>query len=315
MSDTIFYSLELKANKTHNHVFEKIQRKVNSKGATANWTVTINGQSLAIDFGDGASEIFCLTFDKKHADGFCKVAFPMDGELFENQKKSEWKTFISILHSLKPMCSKIVVDDDYSIAGEYFKSLDYKFDMRELNKDEVSRLDRLFERFTNYEKFLLAVFSEDTQRDYDIRIEEVINPGIKLRAPFPIISALWETYIYETSTLKKQCLREIYKDDVKSNCISGDPPDEIYTFALGVGRLFSDYSFIDNAWGRGVDVTKYFYDKFMPVFSNADDYNKCKLAYQFMLSVYDYCKFTFVGKNVINEMIAAYEKEHINLNI
>jgi hypothetical protein len=47
------------------------------------------------------------------------------------------------------------------------------------------------------------------------------------------------------------------------------------------------------------------------MFSNADNYNKCKLAYQFMLSVYDYCKFTFVGKNIINEMIAEYEKEHI----
>lgn len=313
MSDTIFYSLKLKANKKPEQVFEKIQKKVKSKGPTEKWSISIDGNSLVIDFGDGASETFCLDFHKKQAAGACKTAFPMDGELFENEKKSEWKTLISILHSIKSMCSEIQVDDDYSIAGEYFQSLDYKFDIRELKPNEIARLDQLFQQgYQNYETFLLKIFCDDTQRKYPKHWDEAINPGVKLRGTFPKISAVWETYIFETSTLKKQCLREIYKDDVRiidgKYHINGDPPAEIYTFGLGVGSLFSCYDFIDNTWGRGANVTKYYHDKFLPVFKNADDYGKCRLAYQFMLSVYEYCKFTFVGKDNINRMIAEYEK-------
>ncbi len=315
MSDTIFYSLKLKANKKPEQVFEKIQKKVKPKGPTAKWSVSIEGQSLEIDFGDGASETFFLSFDKKQAGGSCKVYFPMGGELFENEKKSEWKTLISILHSLKPLCSEIDVDDDYSIAEEYFNSLDYKFDIRELNPDETARLDRIFNMgYKNHEAFLLKIFCEDTQREYPKCWDDAINPGVKLRGVFPKVSAVWETYIYETSTLKRQCLREIYKDDIRTINgqlhIYGDPPAEIYTFGLGVGRLYSSYDFIDNTWGRGANVTKYYNDKFLPVFEKAEAYEKCKLAYRFMLSVYDYCKFIFVGKDVIEEMIAEYEKNH-----
>lgn len=58
-----------------------------------------------------------------------------------NKKKSEWKTLIVILHSIKSLCSEIDVEGDYDIAGEYFKSLDYSFDIRELTEDENARLD------------------------------------------------------------------------------------------------------------------------------------------------------------------------------
>ena len=77
-----------------------------------------------------------------------------------------------------------------------------------------------------------------------------------------------------------------------------------------MGKLFSSYDFIDNTWGRGANVTKYYNDKFYPMLVQADDYEKCKLAYQFMLSVYDYCKFKFVGKDVINEMNTSFDKDH-----
>ena len=47
---------------------------------------------------------------------------------------------------------------------------------------------------------------------------------------------------------------------------------------------------------RGIQVTNYYIDKFLPVFKKAGDYEKCELAYRFMMSVYDFCKFTFAGK-------------------
>lgn len=320
MSDTLFYSLTLKQNKTPEQLIEKIQKKIKPTGATAKWSINASKQSLCIDFGDGASEPFCLDFDNKKAKGFCKVAFPMGGELFENEKKSEWKTLIALLHSVKSLCSEISVDDDYDIAGEYFLSLDYSFGIRELSAEETARLDRIFQQgTTNYEVFLLQIFCEDTQREYPKHWDDAIGSCTILKDPFPKISAVWETYLYETSTLKKKCVREIYKDNWNlihgEYQFSGDPPAEIYTFCLGVGKLFSAYDFIDNTWGRGANVTMYYHDKFEPLFEKADDYGKCKLAYQFMLSVYDYCKFKFVGKDIISEMNAAFDREHPSIHM
>lgn len=316
MSDTIFYSLKLKRNKTPEQVYEKISKKIKPKGATAKWTFATSGHSMWIDFGDGASETFCLVFDEGETGGACKVAFPMGGELFENEKKSEWKTLIAILHSVKTMCSEISVEDDYDIAGEYFKSLDYSFGMRELSAEEITRLDRIYNQgYKNYEAFLIKIFSEDTQREFPKHWNDAIGSCIMLSDPFPKISAVWETYIYETSTLKNEYLREIYylHNWYPINgkyCLAGDPPAEIYTFCLGVGRLFPAYDFTDNTWGRGANVTKYYNDKFLPLFNQSDDYEKCKFAYQFMLSVYDYCKFKFEGKDAINEMISIFDEKH-----
>ena len=314
MADTIFYNVRLKRTVNPKEAFERIKKKIKPKGPTAKWNVSTWGKTLKIDFGDEKSEIFCLKFENNIADGFCKVDFPMEGELFDDEKKSEWKTLISILYSLKTLCHSISVDDDYSLVEEYLKSLKYKFGIRQLRPEETARLEKIYELgFTDYEAFLLKIFSDDTGRELpDLKnLEKSINPGIKLRDPFPEISALWETYIFETSTLKKKCIREIYKDDVKIENglyhISYDPPAEIYTFALGVGMLFSNYRFVANTWGRGVNVTRYFKDKFVPEFTEADKFERCRLAYRFMLSVYDYCKFEFVGKEKIRNMIKEYE--------
>ena len=315
MSDTIFYSITLKAGKNTEQVFEKIKKAVKPKGVTAKWQVSAEGQSLWIDFSDGASETFCLSFDKGNAAGACKVAFPMGGELFENEKKSEWKKLIAVLHSLRPLCSVISVDDDYNIAAEYFKSLDYPFGMRELSAEETVRLDRLFgQGFTNYEEFLLQIFSEDTRREYPKQWKDALC-SCSLLTGISDIGAVWETYLYDTSALKNKTLREIYYQrnwyPVRGKyLLGGDPPSEVYAFCFGVGRLFSAYDTIDNTWGRGANLTKYYYDKFLPLFQQADSYEKCRLAYMFMLSVYDYCKFQYVGKDVISERNAVFDQAH-----
>ena len=311
MSDTIYYSLRLKDYKTPRHAIERIQKKVRPKGVTANWTVEVKEQSVAVFFGDGESEPLTLCFRKKEASGSCRVAFPTEGALFENDKKSEWKALIQLLHSLKPFCAEIGVEDDRKLAGAYFKSLDYKFDIRALTPQETERLDRLYQQgFTDHEAFLFQIFAEDTGRDSLPDWKAVIHPYTKLSDPFPQIGQFWETYIFETSTLKGECLRAIYKNDVYAihgkKVISGDPPAEIYTFALGVGAMFSCYDFIDNTWGKGKNVTLYYKDIFLPLFQAADAYGRCRFAYQLFVSIYDYCKFQFVGKDEITRMIEAY---------
>ena len=313
--DTIYYSLRLKDYKTPKHAIARILKKVRPKGVTANWTVEVKELSVAVFFHDGESEPLTLSFRKKEASGSCKVAFPTEGKLFENEKKSEWKALIQLLHSLKPFCAEIEVEDDLKLAGAYFSSQDYKFDIRELTPAETERLDRLYSQgFTDHEAFLFQIFAEDTGRDSLPDWKAAIHPYTKLSDPFPQIGEFWETYIFETSTLKGECLRAIYKNDVYAihgkKVISGDPPAEIYTFALGVGMLFSCYDFIDNTWGKGKNVTLYYNDKFLPLFHAADAYGKCKLAYQLFVSIYDYCKFQFVGKDEITKLIEAYEQQH-----
>lgn len=292
MSDTIFYKMRLKRNKTVSDVFTKIQKTIKKKGPTKNWTYSVGDNEMIIDFGDNKSETFVLTFTKKEANGFCKVAFPMGGELFDDDKKSEFKAFIAMLHSIKSCCSEIEVTDDYDIAEEMFNSLDYTLIFRELNETEQSRVERLYSLgYTNHEDMLLAIVAEDLGLPEDFNWQDYLDSRLKLIGEvFPKISVIFEYYLYKAVLLKKKPLSENERYRFASGY--GDPPAEVYTFALGVGAMFNCYNFIENTWGRGAQVTKYYKDKFLPIFEASDGIDRCVLAYRFMVSVFDFCKFT-----------------------
>lgn len=295
MADTIFYKMRLKKKKTAQDAFTKMQKSIKKRGPTKNWTATVTGNEMVICFGDEKSETFVIRFRNKKAKGFCKVDFPMEGELFDDDKKSEFKIFISMLHSIKRFCTYMEVTDDYEVAEEYFKNLDYKLVLRELTDTEQARLDRLYQLgFTNYEDLLLAILAEDLGMPEDFKWSDYSNNSGKLYFEFPEISRILEYYLLETAYLNKKPLYEDERYQQPRNC--GDPPAEVYAFALGIGAVFRSYKFVLNRWGRGEQVSKYFTDKFIPVFIKSDRYEKCRLAYRFMMSVYDFCKFKFVGK-------------------
>lgn len=251
---------------------------------------------MVIDFGDKKSETFVLKFNDKVADGFCKVAFPMEGELYEDEKKSEFKIFIAMLHSVKPYCTAMEVTDDYEVAEELFNSLDYPMVLRELTDAEKQRLERLYQLgFTNHEDFLLAIFAEDLGLPEDFEWNDVLNPNIRLTYDlYPFISSVCESYLLETSLLGKKTLNEINETKYKGVDMTCA---EVYAFSLGVGILFRNYyNFPFNQWGRGAQVSKFYVDKFLPIFEKADAYERCELAYRLMVSIYDFCKFVYVGK-------------------
>lgn len=141
MSDTIFYDLKLKKNKTANDVFSKIQKSIKKKGPTKNWNcAAVSEDMLSVDFGDGKSEAFVLHFIGNSASGFCKVFFPLPGEaLYEDDKTSEFKALVALLHSVRSYCTEMHVSDDYDIAAELFHSMDYKMAFRELTQSETQR--------------------------------------------------------------------------------------------------------------------------------------------------------------------------------
>ena len=177
--DTIFYRLKLKKNKTSADVFSKMQNSIKKKSAAKNWNCTISADSMTIDFGDEKSETFVLHFNGLMADGFCKVDFPLVGDAFDDDKKSEFKLLVAMFYSVKSLCQKIELSDDYDIASELFDSLDYKMVFRELLPNEKQRLDRLYTLgYTSHEDFLLAVFAEEIGLPEDFEWENVLNPDI-----------------------------------------------------------------------------------------------------------------------------------------
>ena len=301
MSDTIFYKLKLKRTKTPAEVFEKMQRSVKKKGPTKNWACTVDekNECMIIDFGDGESESFALSFENKLADGFCKVAFPLEGELFDDEKKSEFKALLNMIYSARTFFSQMEITDDYDIAEEYLNSLKNKMVFRELKDAEKKRLDRLYKLgFTNYDDLLLAIFAEDLGLPEDFEWKDILNPDIRLNdGSYPFIVSVCENYIFETSLLGKKTLKEIYETKY---WWTGMPCAEVYPFSLGVGILFPSYfPFHINSWGMGVQVSKFFIEKFLPVFNTANAYERCELAYRLMVSIYDFCKFKYVGKSVV----------------
>ena len=302
MSDTIFYDIKLKKNRTVSDVFIKIQKFVKPKGATKNWECFVGKNELVIDFHDDKSETFCLAFEKKEARGFCKVWFPLGGELFDNDKKSEFKALISMLHSFKNYCTEMSITDDYEIAEEIFRSLDYKFKLRELTDEESSRVRRLYDLgYTRCEDLLLAIVAEDLGMPEDFRWKEYVFSHYLLLTE-PEISRIFETYLCELAIYKKKPLMEQpqYQTALKekkpvyhSPCMA---PADVYTYTLGIKDVFEPFQYIINEWGRGAQVSKYLNDSFLPVFRQCKEFGKCELAYRFMVSLADFCGFTFIDK-------------------
>ena len=141
MSDTIFYEIKLKRTKTPMEVFEKMQRSVGKKGPAKNWVCTVDRENecMVIDFSDGESENFTLAFENRVCNDFCKVYFPLEGELFEDEKKSEFKALLNMIYSARTAFSEMKITDDYGLAESFLDSKVNKIALRELTHEENDR--------------------------------------------------------------------------------------------------------------------------------------------------------------------------------
>lgn len=307
MSDTIFYKGKLKRTKTPAEVFAKIQKAVKKKGPTKNWICTVDdeNQTLFIDFNDGKSETFGLSFNGLEFNDFCKVYFPLDGELFEDGK-SEFKALLDVLYSAKSMFSKIEITDDYCLAETYWADKRFKIKFRELTEEETARVRRLFDAgYTTHEDMIKAVIAEDMGMSVK-NLETYVNPSINNAdsdcLPY---AGMLETYLYEATTYQKKgrtCEQPNYEYyDLSSLCFS------IYAFALGLSELFFDefeeYANICPNVKKGsfgakhAQVRLLFREKFYPAYTKEDDaYKQCILAYRFFLSTLDYTGFQYAGR-------------------
>lgn len=304
--DTIFYTLKLKRTRTPAELFEKMVKSIKKKDVTKNWTYTIDTekQILFVDFGDEMSETFSISFDEeKICNDFCKVYFPINGELFDDEKRSEFKALLNMIWSARTMFSKMDVSDDYGLATDFLESKKYKLSLRELTEAENSLGRELYESgLTKYPDFIIGIIL----RGLDIPVNDKWYNHVNMDLPFvrenmkDEITCMWpffETYVYEAAEYKN--VRVKYHRDFNSDFTG-------LWFSVGAFKMMIDelYHFRDyfnhnsnNSFGvKHAQLRRVYKDKVYPLLDSMPDcFEQCCIAYRFFLSAFDFCGFKYVG--------------------
>lgn len=305
--DTIFYTLKLKKTRTSGEVFEKMKKCVKKKGATKNWNCNVENDVFTVDFGDERSETFQISFDENRiCSDFCKVYFPTSGELFDDEKNSEFKAMLNMIISAKAMFSQMEINDDYGIAADYAESKKYKLQLRELTELELSLAHDIYDSMIenklpeSYPQFLLLLVGKALNIPVTANYNDYINDNIMNKnnnfgeKEIPI----FETYLYETSEFKGKRLSEYSELEYTTD----SPGFAVMTFLLAANELYCyrDFYKLGNKclpWGRYPEIHKFYRDKVYPQLDTLPDgFEKCCLANRFFLSAFDFCGFKFVGK-------------------
>ena len=186
-------------------------KAIKKRGATKNWSYTINEEeeTFLVDFGDELSEGFGIHFEKQVADDCGKVYFPLDGELYEDEKKSEFKALLNMIYSARTSFSRMEITDDYGLAEDFMESKKFKLKLRELTEEEMERAKRLYNLgYTAHPGFVLKLIYDYLEIPFDEEYEKYVNQKVsctrydledqKFLRPFI------ETFLYETSEYRDQ---------------------------------------------------------------------------------------------------------------
>ena len=304
--DTIFYTLKLKRTRTSEEVFEKMKKSIKKKGPTAKWKCNIIDNGMIIDFCDDESETFCLYFENNKAEGFCKVGFPLEGELYEDDKKSEFKTLLNMIYSARTFFSEMKITDDYGLAEDFMESKEFKLTLRELNDEEIERAKRVFNSgYVKYSEFLVKILYDYLDIPYAEDYQKYINQSVVCsdygEEEKKSLESFIETFLYETSEYRdvgRIYLNLDYYGELNGLWFS------VYAFFLMINEFITNKG-EEGTRGFGVkhgQLRKYYKRKFVPEFEKiVNDYDKCIYAYRFLVSAYDFCGFKYVGKSSLLE--------------
>lgn len=326
---TIFYRLKLKRTKTPMEFFEKMQKSVKRKGATKNWICTIDSEkpSLTVVFGDKKSETFCLSFDdKKVCEGCCKVFFPLSGELFDDEKKSEFKSLVNMIYSVRTSLAEMKITDDYGISESFLDSKVNKIVLRELTEDEIKRAERLFaDGHTNIKDFITALMYDYRDLSYSDDFIPYINRRIGGSTPIMFwdqcddisnfFSAFADSFLYETTEYQDKGRLYTIKDyygDLNGVYFS------VTAFVDGLETITGYHVYKKGCDPKSTQVLRLYYNKCLPLIeAEKSDLGKCVVAYRFFVSIMDYLGFRYVGKgsqnnNLIDESLVNAVKAMLN---
>ncbi|MDE7234330.1 MAG: hypothetical protein K2N29_04640 [Ruminiclostridium sp.] len=313
MADTIFFTLKLKRGKTSEELFEKMRKSVKPKGATKNWICEVDGNSgiFSINFNDEKSEAFVLSFDeKKVCEGFCKVDFLLEGDDFNDEKKSEFKAFMNMLYSARTFFSKMEISDDYGITASFLDRKKYKITLRMLNSQEIERAERIFNNgHTELREFIIALLFDLRGLDFVEDYKSSINMNAASAGSVEryekeyqafgfanesfLFGAFVDSFLYETAEYQNKGLLRKTQEyfDSYFNIVLFS----VSAFQIGVVQLIGMDHFraADDKSGQ---VLKLYEHSFLAAYNEEkDDFNKCVLGYRYFISIYDYLGFKYAG--------------------
>ncbi len=301
-STTLFYKLKLKRTRKPVEVFEKMAKSVKKRGATKNWVCEYDENDFRIDFGDEMSETFVMRFDeKKVCEDFCKVFFPLSGELFDDEKKSEFKALINMIYSARTSFSHMEITDDYGISESFLDTKVNKIALRELTEEELERAKRLFDAgHTTIKDFIIALMIDLRGLEYREDYYAYINTNSSWfltdtdKEEHDFFNSFVESFLFETTEYKDQGRLydvEDYYGDLNGVTFS--------TMAFDSGM--EDVTDLFHL-GRGTDpkytqVLRLYTNKYLPLLEKEQEpFGRCLLAYRFFLSIFDYLGFKYVGR-------------------
>lgn len=309
--NTIFFKLRLKRTRTPEEVFEKMRKYIKNKPAARKWTAQISDSSLfQLNFNDDKSETLSILFDeKKTYEGFCKVCFPLSGEFFENEKQSEFKTLINMIHSARTSFADMRITDDYGISESFLDSKTNKIILRELDEEELKRAERIFKNGqTNLREFITAVIYDYRGLSYSEDFISFINRNVgqcpiafwescdgQLRDFF---SSFVDSFLYETVEYKNMgrlCSLADYYSDLNGIFFA------VWSLISGM-EVVLGYANADNGHDpKSTQVMRLYKNKYFPLTNAAEsDFERCILVYRFLVSCMDYLGFKYVGTNKDN---------------
>lgn len=304
-STTIFYDLKLKRTRKPLEVFEKMAKSVKKHGATKNWVCAYDEEIFRIDFNDDFSETFVIRFnEKKICGGFCKVGFPLSGELFDDEKKSEFKQLLNMLWSVRTSFSEMKITDDYGITECYLDTKVNKIALRHLTSEELKRAERLFNNgHTTINEFVTALFFDLRNLPYSENYFPFINRSTSLHyiafwdsfdKEYDFYGAFAESFLLETTEYKDKGRLYTVKDyygDLSGVWFS------VGAFNYGILALTERFRCV-SADPKSTQVTRLFQNKYLPLLNEENDaLGKCVLAYRFIVSIMDFLGFRYVGRS------------------
>ena len=320
MSTTIFFKLKLKRTRTPMEVFEKMKKSVKKKGATKNWICDIDeaAPSMTIDFGDNESETFYLSFDdKKVCNGFCKVYFPLSGDEFDDEKKSEFKALLNMIYSARTSFSEMEITDDYGISESFLESKVNKINLRELTEEETKRAEKLLaEGHTNIREFITALMYDYRDMPYSEDFIPYINKEIGQRPTMfwndfkiaDFYEAFTDSFLFETTEYQNR--GRLYKIGEYYSDLNG-VFFAVHAFVFGISTI-TGYFIYEKGWDpKSTQVLRLYYNKCLPLIeAEESDNDKCILAYRFFVSIMDYLGFKYAGRD--NKQIKLIDGDILN---
>ncbi|MCM1090446.1 MAG: hypothetical protein NC092_04440 [Butyrivibrio sp.] len=250
-----------------------------------------------------------LKFDeKKVCKGFCKVFFPLEGEQFDNEKKSEFKALLNMLYSARTLFAQMDITDDYGLAASFLESKKYKIVFRELSDEEIMRAKRVFDGgYTTINNFITMLMIDlrglsynDAKQFINLKasqgrfVASYIDEYQRFGTEIGLYLAIIDSFLYETADYKNQgplrLIRDYYGD------LNG-VTYSVMAFMSGIAYLAGYMDWLPNNDPKSAQVHRLYYHSYLPLYENAqDDFTKCILAYRFFVSIYDWLGFKYVEK-------------------